>query len=89
MTDIRDLGRAALAAARLLLAATAPGRAGTTERVSVSSRGVQGNDGFVTIFPTVSARGRFVAFSSAATNLVRGDTNGKWDVFVRTLVRQR
>src|SRR6266508_2040546 len=31
----------------------------------------------------VSADGRFVAFTSGATNLVRGDTNGLPDVFVR------
>ncbi len=32
--------------------------------------------------PAISADGRFVAFESDATNLVPGDTNGKWDVFV-------
>ncbi len=31
----------------------------------------------------VSANGRWVAFISRASNLVRGDTNGEWDVFVR------
>ncbi len=30
----------------------------------------------------ISADGRFVAFSSFASNLVAGDTNGTWDVFV-------
>src|SRR5207253_8937535 len=33
--------------------------------------------------PAVSADGRFVAFDSAASNLVPGDTNGTFDVFVR------
>src|SRR5207248_11085316 len=33
--------------------------------------------------PALSAAGRFVAFVSAATNLVTGDTNGAADVFVR------
>ena len=33
--------------------------------------------------PAISADGRFVAFESAATNLVPGDTNGTVDVFVR------
>src|SRR2546430_666107 len=33
--------------------------------------------------PARSADGRFVAFSSLATNLVPGDTNGYYDVFVR------
>lgn len=32
--------------------------------------------------PALSADGRFVAFQSAATNLVTGDSNGKTDVFV-------
>ncbi len=55
--------------------------AGTTERVSVSSSGAQGNrDSF---YASISADGRYVAFESYASNLVAGDTNGKWDVFVR------
>ncbi len=33
----------------------------------------------------VSADGRFVAFMSAATNLVPSDTNGHFDVFVRDM----
>lgn len=52
-----------------------------TERVSVSSSGVQANDG--SRDPAVSADGRFVVFSSDATNLVAGDTNNSEDVFVR------
>ena len=33
--------------------------------------------------PGMSGDGRFVAFITAADNLVTGDTNGNWDVFVR------
>ena len=33
--------------------------------------------------PSISARGRYVAFTSIASNLVRGDTNKLPDVFVR------
>ena len=33
--------------------------------------------------PAINLGGRFVAFSSTASNLVTGDTNGKQDVFVR------
>lgn len=33
--------------------------------------------------PSISADGRFVAFSSSATNLVRDDGNGVSDIFVR------
>jgi Tol biopolymer transport system component len=55
--------------------------AGTTERVSVSSAGVQA-DG-PSFMPSVSAGGRYVAFASRATNLVKGDRNGAMDVFLR------
>jgi Tol biopolymer transport system component len=55
-------------------------RTGTTERVSVSSRGKQGN-GFSSD-GTMSADARFVAFDSEASNLVPGDTNGVSDTFV-------
>jgi Tol biopolymer transport system component len=55
----------------------------TTERVSVSSAGDQENDGALPQRPVaISADGRFVAFLSAATNLVADDTNGTPDVFV-------
>jgi Tol biopolymer transport system component len=54
---------------------------GVTERVSVSSNGSQGNNGSGD--PVISADGRFVAFTSVASNLVVGDTNGESDVFVR------
>jgi Tol biopolymer transport system component len=58
---------------------------GTTERVSVATDGgrtggEQGNG--VSRDPSISGDGRYVAFASAATALVDGDTNGVWDVFV-------
>lgn len=56
---------------------------GTTVRASVSNSGAQGN-GHSTK-PAISDDGRFVAFESAASNLVPGDTNGAPDVFVRDL----
>jgi Tol biopolymer transport system component len=52
-----------------------------TERVSVSSKGEQANGN--SWRPSVSGDGRYVAFESGATNLVPGDTNGHYDVFVR------
>jgi len=61
-----------------------------TERVSVDSAGNQGDAG--SGGPAISADGRYVAFYSYATNLVLGDTNGGWDVFVhdrQTGVTQR
>lgn len=51
------------------------------QRVSVDSTGAEGDDR--SDQPAVSADGRFVAFSSTATNLVAGDTNGVADIFVR------
>jgi Tol biopolymer transport system component len=55
--------------------------AGTTELVSVSSAGVQGN--LNSVSPSISADGRYVAFQSLANNLVLNDLNGKSDIFVR------
>ena len=51
-----------------------------TTRLSVDSYGNQGNGG--SFSPSISADGRFVAFSSDASNLVSEDTNGTTDVFV-------
>src|SRR5438445_5767616 len=53
---------------------------GRTERVSVSSKGKQGDSG--SSGPAMSGDGRFVAFSSGASNLVADDTNGRSDIFV-------
>jgi Tol biopolymer transport system component len=60
-------------------------RTGTTTRTSVDSRGRQGggdraNNG--SNAPVISANGRYVAFHSADSNLVRGDTNRVFDIFV-------
>ncbi len=53
----------------------------TTERVSLGDRDQAGN-GDCTDF-AMSRDGRFVAFVSAASNLVPGDTNGVADAFLR------
>jgi hypothetical protein len=55
---------------------------GTTVLASV---GALGPANAAALSPSISMYGRFVAFRSAATNLVDGDTNGKVDVFVRDL----
>jgi Tol biopolymer transport system component len=55
---------------------------GKTERVSVSSHGVQANGENIGA-PSISAGGRYVAYSSLASNLVPGDTNDITDAFVR------
>jgi Tol biopolymer transport system component len=56
---------------------------GATRRVSVSSAEVQADGASSSAM--ISADGRFVVFTSSATNLVPGDTNGVADVFVRDL----
>ncbi len=61
---------------------------GKTTRISVASNGTQaaGGESFVA---AMSASGRFVAFESGATNLVPGDTNGLFDVFVHDRTTKR
>ncbi|MCB0978177.1 MAG: PD40 domain-containing protein [Acidimicrobiales bacterium] len=56
----------------------------TTIRASVANDGSQGNAN--SLRPSISSDGRYVAFSSAASNLVPDDTNGSIDVFVRDVV---
>ncbi len=58
---------------------------GTTTRVNVSSAGVEAN-GLSYSNIAISDDGRYVAFRSAATNLVAGDVNARGDVFVRDTV---
>lgn len=53
---------------------------GAISRVSVSSGGMEGND--ISWSPSISGDGRFVAFVSRADNLVSGDANVAWDIFV-------
>lgn len=56
---------------------------GATQRISVSSADAQASD--ESWQPAVSGDGRYTAFASKANNLVTGDTNGTWDVFLRDL----
>jgi Tol biopolymer transport system component len=66
---------------------------GTTGRVSVASDGTQATDesqypnilGDITSLD-MSSGGRYVAFIGRAANLVPGDTNNTWDVFVHDLI---
>ena len=50
-----------------------------TRRVSLKSNGAQGNSS--SVYSDISSNGRYVTFTSAATNLVNGDTNATLDVF--------
>lgn len=54
---------------------------GINELISVTSSGVQGNSS--SLQGSVSTDGRYVAFTSNATNLVTGDINGVADIFLR------
>ncbi|GIU84059.1 MAG: hypothetical protein KatS3mg008_0834 [Acidimicrobiales bacterium] len=56
---------------------------GVTRLVSRDSAGGPTNGS--SFDPVVSDDGRFVAFRSDATDLVSGDTNGRFDIFVRDL----
>jgi Tol biopolymer transport system component len=60
--------------------------AGSTVRASVDSDGGDAND--FSSLPSISDDGRFVAFSSGASDLVIEDANGEADVFVRDLVAE-
>ncbi|MBW1792349.1 MAG: PD40 domain-containing protein [Deltaproteobacteria bacterium] len=56
---------------------------GTTERISVSSTGLEGNDeSFCYHQNSISADGQYIIFHSVATNLVSGDNNSTYDIFV-------
>ncbi len=56
---------------------------GKLELVSVSAQDVQGNG--PSYQPSISADGRWIAFTSLADNLAPGDTNGSPDIFLRDL----
>lgn len=56
-------------------------KTGATTLISVDSAGEQGNS--YSFASSISADGRYVAFFSDADNLVPGDPNGTYDVFVR------
>ena len=57
---------------------------GIIQLVSVSSSETQGWGG--SSDPAISDNGRYIAFYSNSDTLVSGDTNGKFDVFVRDIV---
>jgi len=53
---------------------------GTTTRVGVATGGVEGNSASLNAW--ISGDGRYVSFESFASNLVVGDTNEAYDIFV-------
>jgi Tol biopolymer transport system component len=67
-------------------------KTGRTTRVSVTSSGKQGGGDRTSTgsnAPAISADGRYVAFHSADSNLVPGDTNRTYDIFVHDRVSGR
>jgi hypothetical protein len=58
-------------------------QSGQTTRVSVATNGAQANDH--SLGGSLSRDGRYVCFTSLASNLTPGDTNNKPDVFVHDL----
>ena len=57
---------------------------GTTTRISESPTHANAND--YSYYPLISSDGSTIVFSSAASNLVAGDTNNLYDVFTYNLV---
>ena len=57
---------------------------GTINRASTNSLGAESNN--FSYFPSVSTDGRYVVFKSFASNLVEGDTNGVFDVFIKDML---
>jgi Tol biopolymer transport system component len=59
---------------------------GTRTRVSLTNGGGERNQGTESasrvVAPAISGDGRYVAYSTTASNMVAGDTNGMQDVFV-------
>lgn len=88
MSDKRLVALATAALMLSVVAVAVPASASanpspTTALVSRSAAGKVGNH--PSAEPSISADGRYVAFSSHATNLVPGDTNQRIDIFVRDL----
>lgn len=68
----------------VLWSAPVPCAAQITLRASVSTAGAKASS--YSENPCLTPDGRYVAFESLASNLVGGDTNGLWDIFVRDLL---
>ena len=63
--------------------AVAAGAVGVIDRSSIATDLTEADDHSFSFSPAISADGRYVAFTSHASNLVSGDTNGFNDIFVR------
>lgn len=85
--QVADGVASSTASGMVFIVAASPRWPGQTVRASVSSDGAQG-DGR-SIVPAISGDGRYIVFSSDASNLVPGDTNGFEDVFVHDRVTEQ
>ncbi len=70
----------------MVLPACTTGQTIGTQRVSIANNEIQADSRSKQ--PSISTDGRYVAFASDATNLIKGDTNGVTDIFVRDLVKR-
>jgi Tol biopolymer transport system component len=55
---------------------------GAVTLLSRNADGTAGDGDSYFYAPSLSSNGRYLAFTSAATNLVAGDTNGRYDEFL-------
>ena len=70
----------------MALSACTAAQTNGTQRVSIANNEIQADQRSKQ--PSISADGRYVAFASDATNLVKGDFNGVTDIFVRDLAKR-
>ena len=75
------LAAAGSAQQKALTSSSYGGYGGATELISKTSDDAQANHD--SYDPDISADGRYVVFSSNASNLVYGDTNNKTDIFIK------
>jgi Tol biopolymer transport system component len=64
------------------IASPATATAGVVQLVTIGTDGTPGNDDSL-VAPSISATGRFIAFQSAATNLVSGPASGFQEIYER------
>ena len=76
-----------LGVALLALVIAVPATTSATAKTKLASKRSNGTEAFggSSSDPSISSDGRYVAFESDASNLVKNDTNGEQDVFWRHL----
>ncbi len=79
----RSLALVGLFAAAMTIHSPADASAPTTRRASVDTDAGDANGS--SVFPSITAEGRYVAFQSDGSDLIPGDQNGATDIFVRDM----